>query len=375
MNVLMISFTSLIQELYHGKPREIAKFPDVKLTVLVPPHWKELWSKQRRRLELQRADTYAIEVGKTFFTGNLHFSFFGGKMRELIKNLQPDIIDMEDEPFNTGSAQVVFLRNRLSPKSRIVMHASQSDVKKYPQPFRFFEEYSYRNVAAMLARNRDAVHVLQQKGYHGRVEIIPHGVDPSLFTHSRSETKALVGLPDRFVVGYIGALAEHKGLDTLLYAVRDLECDLLFIGDGPYRDGLCALAKKLNIEEKLHLLSPVPHREVPKYLAAMDVFVLPSRTMPNWREKFGRVLIEAMAAGVPVIGSDSGEIPSVVGDCGLIFPEGNIEKLRGWLRVLGKNPAERENMSARGKLKIQAQYSWEVIARNTYSVYQEVLRG
>ena len=71
-----------------------------------------------------------------------------------------------------------------------------------------------------------------------------------------------------------------------------------------------------------------------RYLARMSVLVLPSLTTARWKEQFGRVLIEAMALGVPVIGSDSGEIPWVIGDAGLVFPEGNSAVLRERLRAL-----------------------------------------
>ena len=134
------------------------------------------------------------------------------------------------------------------------------------------------------------------------------------------------------------------------------------------------LAKELGIESKLIMLPPVPHREIPKYLAAMDVFVLPSRTRSNWREKFGRVLIEAMAAGIPLIGSDSGEIPNVIGDSGLIFHEGDAKELESKIRFLIDCPEVRIKLVEKGRERVKDLYSWEVIARKTYELYKYVLR-
>ena len=373
MKVLMISFTSLIQEMYHGKPREIAKFPGVKLTLLVPPYWKELWSDRKRELELRYADDYSIEVAPTLFTGNLHLSVFKKKIGKLPRDLQPDIIDIEDEPFNAGSAQIVYLRNRLAPRCRIVMHASQNDFKRYPFPFSMIERYSFRNVSAFLARNGEAKAILERKGFHGRIEIVPHGVDPDQFVWTRDTSRASLGWPETFTIGYIGAIASHKGLDTLVQAVRTLPCRLVFIGDGSFKSEIEKLARELAVDRRLSMLPAIPHREVPKYLAAMDVFVLPSRSVKNWREKFGRVLIEAMAARVPIVGSDSGEIPTVLGDAGLIFPENDVKMLEARLKFLIENPDERVRLAEKGYERVQAYYSWKVVARKTYSVYKSVL--
>ena len=193
MNVLMISYASLIQELYHGKPREIAKFPDVALTVFVPPFWKERWSQGKLPLEVKHSEFYDIEIGKVFFPGYMHFAFFKEKIGNLIKQLHPDIIDIEDEPFNAGSAQVIYFRNRFSPKTRIVMHTSQTDYKSYPPPFNMFERYSHRNVSAFMARSQDAADVLRRKGYKGRVEILTHGIDPAKFLWNRDTARSEFG--------------------------------------------------------------------------------------------------------------------------------------------------------------------------------------
>ena len=300
-------------------------------------------------------------------------AIFKEKIGALLRELQPDIIDLENETFNAGSAQIVYLRNRYSPKSRIVMHASQSDFKKYPLPFNWFERYSLRNVSGFMARNQDAVDVVRTKGYKGRVEIVTHGVDPLQFTWKQDAAKSALGLSNEFVIGYIGTLGEHKGLDTLVRAVAPLQCKLLLVGHGPYRNEIIRLSKELGLGNKLEIVPPIPHREVPKYLAAMDTFVLPSRTMPNWREKFGRVLIEAMAAGVPIVGSDSGEIPHVIGDAGLVFPEGNVEQLELHLKNLIENPDTRSSLTQKGRIRVNTHYSWEVIAKKTHALYQEVL--
>jgi glycosyltransferase involved in cell wall biosynthesis len=111
---------------------------------------------------------------------------------------------------------------------------------------------------------------------------------------------------------------------------------------------------------------------MPGYLNGLDVLVLPSRTRPNWKEQFGRVLIEAMACGVPVIGSDCGEIPGVIGDAGLIFREGSVAELAARLACLQADPALRVQLQRKGRQRVLERYTQKHIASLTHSVYRQL---
>jgi len=101
--------------------------------------------------------------------------------------------------------------------------------------------------------------------------------------------------------------------------------------------------------------------------------VLPSLTRPNWVEKFGRVLIEAMACGIPVIGSSSGEIPNVLGEAGLIFKEGDTGDLRDKLMRLINNKDLRNQLGKLGREKTVKHYSWKSIAGQTINLYEQLM--
>src|SRR5260370_35099434 len=105
----------------------------------------------------------------------------------------------------------------------------------------------------------------------------------------------------------------------------------------------------------------------------MDVFVLASLTRPNWKEQFGRVLVEAMACGTTVIGSRSGEIPHVIGDAGLLFQEGNVQELASCVRQLLDDPALSAQLAAKGRQRVLEHYTQERIARQMYEVYTEMM--
>jgi glycosyltransferase involved in cell wall biosynthesis len=114
---------------------------------------------------------------------------------------------------------------------------------------------------------------------------------------------------------------------------------------------------------------------MPAYYGQLDVLVVPSRALPNWKEQFGRVLVEAMACGVPVIGSDSGEIPNVIADAGLVFPENDVAGLRSHLLELQQRPELRRELSQRGRQRVLDHYTQAQIAAQTVRVYREVTSG
>ena len=104
----------------------------------------------------------------------------------------------------------------------------------------------------------------------------------------------------------------------------------------------------------------------------MDTLVLPSRTTPDWVEFFGRVLIEAMACQIPVIGSDSGEIAQVIGSAGLIFPEDETNILAQHLKLLYQNQSLRRKLALQGFQRVR-KFTWQTIAQNTLNAYINLL--
>jgi glycosyltransferase involved in cell wall biosynthesis len=277
---------------------------------------------------------------------------------------------MDEEPYNLATYLGLAAAARRGIPA--LFFTWQNIYRRYPPPFVWMEQANYRRAALALVGNADAAAVLHRKGYAGQLRVIPQfGVDPEQFS-----PRLWAGSPEQpLCVGYAGGLLPEKGVDLLLAACAGLmgEWRLQIVGEGDQGAALNAQARNLGIEERVVIAPRLPSEQMPAFYRGLDVLVLPSRTTPAWVEQFGRVLIEAMACAVPVVGSASGEIPQVIGDAGLLFPEGDVAGLRGALQRLLDEPALRLELAERGRTRVMERYTMSRIAQETVNAYSQIL--
>jgi glycosyltransferase involved in cell wall biosynthesis len=230
---------------------------------------------------------------------------------------------------------------------------------------------------AAIVGNTDGRQILQAKGYLKPIFVIPQ-LGISVDFKQKTKSFPLLNHSNRntFIVGYIGRIIKLKGIDTLLKAVSLMEqrTITLIIGRGDELPELKKTANALGIEERVIFIDTVPHEEIAGYLEAIDVLVLPSLTGKDWKEQFGQVLIEAMACGTPVVGSDSGAIPDVIGDAGLIFKEGDAVDLAEKLQIM-MNEEFREDLRQRGIKRVKTYFTHQKVAAATHTVYRFIMGG
>ena len=243
----------------------------------------------------------------------------------------------------------------------------QNIKRAYIPPFNWGERWVFKNVDYALMGTDDAGEVMRAKGYAKPMATIPQfGTDSDLFQPAKSR-------PDRpFTIGFIARIVPEKGVEVLLQAVTKLQGDwrLRLVSGGSAIDEMKALAKTLNIAHQAEFVGQLPSTALPDEYHKIDVLVLPSLTRPNWKEQFGRVLVEAMASGVPVIGSDSGAIPTVIGDAGLIAPEGDVDALAAAIQRVMNDANLRDDLVQRGRGRFLAHFTHESIAKATMTVYE-----
>jgi glycosyltransferase involved in cell wall biosynthesis len=112
---------------------------------------------------------------------------------------------------------------------------------------------------------------------------------------------------------------------------------------------------------------------MPAWYGQMDTVVQPSLTRPNWKEQFNRVLVEAMACEVPAVCSTCGEMPNVIGDAGIVFPEGDVTALCDCIDGLMRDPSRRAELGARGRARVLEHFTQARVAEETYGVYRRML--
>ncbi len=377
MKILLISH-SLVTRSNHRLPEELSRRPDVRLEVFAPDWWNE--ESRTVRQEKTSDPRYRVRVARTWFPReplpNL-FLFREGLARAL-RELRPDIIDCNEEPFSLAMGQVLALRRALAPQARLLFYSFQNIHKRYPPPFSLFEQWAFRASAAACVSVSEVGAVLRRKGYRGRLLINPPGVDQAVFRPlpgARAALRAEFGLaPGQPVLGYLGRLTPEKGVQDIVAALPALPADtrLLIVGGGE-RAAIEAQARALGVGERLVFTGAVDRLDTPRYLGAMDALVVPSRTTPRWKEQFGRVIAEAMLCGVPVIGSDSGAIPEVVGGTGLIVREASPPALAAAARLLLGQPGLARALGERARARALEHFTWERVAQARYDLYREVL--
>ncbi|HWC11997.1 MAG TPA: glycosyltransferase family 4 protein [Acidimicrobiales bacterium] len=201
-----------------------------------------------------------------------------------------------------------------------------------------------------------------------RVRVIPSGVDHRLFTGPFPDPMPAVGRPR---VLFVGRLSAQKGVDGLLRAMTLLRsgAPLVVVGDGPKRGELERLATRVGLRSRTWFTGFVPHARVPAYLHHADVLVLPSRY-----EELGSVLIEALAAGTPVVATAVGGIPSAAldGETGLLVPPGDVTSLAAAIDRVLDDPVLATRLGATGRRRA-AEYSWPRLAAEVHDAYLDVL--
>jgi glycosyltransferase involved in cell wall biosynthesis len=382
MRILMLS-KALVVGAYQKKAEELAALPGVELTVAVPPLWREP-GVGVQALERRFTCGYRLEVLPIRLNGRHHIYYFP-TIGRLVAELHPEVFHIDEESFNFATFHA--MRAGVRYGARCCFYNWATIDRWYPPPFALFERYAFGHAAHAFAGAADAATILRRHSYCGPLSVLPQfGVDPDLFAPgdggwgmgdgaSGSFRTSRPPSPIPFVVGYLGRLVPQKGVLDLVEALALLppHTRLRLIGDGVLRTQIADRAAELGLRERVELVAWT--NDVPAELRRLDALALPSRTTPTWKEQFGRILIEAMSCGVPVVGSSSGEIPQVVGDGGLIYPEGDVAALAAALRRLESDTPLRAELGRRGRSRVLERYTQAALARRYYEVYQSMLAG
>ena len=280
-----------------------------------------------------------------------------------------DVIDLHEEPFALCTAEVLLIRALRGVRTPYVLYSAQNIRKRYPIPFRWFERWALTHASGLSVCNTEAGRICEDKGFPGAAAVIPLGVDTSLF-QPRGGGRREEG---PVVVGYAGRLEVHKGVAVLLDAVaREPGLRLRVAGAGPEDAALRRRAASPDLAGRVDFVGGLDVARLAEFYRGVDVVAVPSLTTPSWTEQFGRVVVEAMACGTPVVASDSGALPDLVTDAGVLVPPGDPVALAEALVRVGTD-AELAGSLREAGLRRAATCDWRRVAERYLDLYRTAL--
>ena len=330
--------------------------------------------------ESQKEILNQVNIARTslFSLGNLSYSsliyiltalpFIFFKSLSIIKKEKVNVI--HSQGFLSGL--LGYLLSKLTNTPYIVT------VQKLEQSKSFLRKLVYNNAKVCIAASNKIKEYFEGIDCKNIV-VIPNGIDLKRFQNLERETnRKKLGLKNEFAIITVARLEKVKGLKYLIESINVLRnkyqlsvtgYKLLIVGDGRERENLKSLARKLNIEDRVQFLGQIPNEKVSEYLSASDCFVLPSL-----KEGFGIVILEAMAASIPVIGTKVGGILDIIKneESGiLVQPKDPKELAEAIFKVYSQKEFTR-NLIQNAKNSL-GKYNWKNITQKVYKIYCQLL--
>jgi glycosyltransferase involved in cell wall biosynthesis len=334
---------SVNQEVY----RELAR-RGWEVTIVLPSSWRHGYSDSPVIPRALPGLEGSLRPTPVLFRGQPQRHVYLARARALAAAARPDVAFIEAEPYALVAGQ--WWRALAGLGVPFGVQCYENIDRQLPRPVSWLRSQVLRHAAFVAARSATAAELARSWGASGEIGLAPPAV-PGWPTVPRAQHSG-------FTIGYAGRLIESKGLFDLLAAARLLagRVELVFIGDGELKS---ALRGQPVGESSVRVLDDLSHEDMPSAYAQLDVLVLPSHTTATWKEQFGRVIVEALWCGVPVVGSDSGEIPWVIGltEGGLVFPEGDSAALAERLESLAASPQLRARLATAGRAAVERLFS------------------
>lgn len=375
MRVLTIGHSYVVAQ-NRALIREVARDPQLDVTVAAPVAFRSGLGRIELQPEPPESNLKLSALAARFTQWTQIFAYDRRGLAELIGKGDFDVVHAWEEPYIYAGYQIVRAMSRSN--AAFCFRTAQNIDKRYPFPFSHFERAARSRADGWIAGGNLVFESMVRRGFpRERGRVMTLAVDLDAFKPLTPERKQAVahdlGLHPP-IVAYVGRLTRAKGIDLMMRAMDAVggstPWSLLVMGAGPMEGDLRNWAAARGWSDRVQIRL-VPHRDVPAYLGAADVLLAPSQTGPRWREQFGRMVIEAFACGVPVLGSDSGEIPYVVGDAGKVLPESDAGIwANAIVEVLGSADL-RADMARRGFERVQA-YSVASVARQYSEYYRQL---
>jgi glycosyltransferase involved in cell wall biosynthesis len=306
------------------------------------------WNEGGATVALDAGDDHFVVAARTVGRHPYAFVYDPRPLWRLLRCEHWDVLDVHEEPASLAAGELLLLRTLARSGAPVLVYGAQNLEKRFPPPFRWIERAVLRSAAAAFVCNREAGEIYRRKGFAGTVRTIGLGVDVERF-------------------------APRKGVHVVLEALAGLPTDIELHVHGAGPDGVTLqhLAAFFGLGDRAVFHGFAAHADLPEVYRSFHALVVPSQTTASWVEQFGRVVIEAMASGVPVVASDSGALPEVVGDAGIVVGESNVGDWRRALAGLAEDASARRALVTAGLDRARA-FDWRAIAGEHLALWREV---
>jgi glycosyltransferase involved in cell wall biosynthesis len=367
--VLVLSHTYL-QPAHRGKLRALAA-RGLEVTVAIPQRWRDPWFGRPIDVAWERQgglEVFPLPARGIGPKGELQKARYArGPLKALLRDRRPDLVQIEEEPTSIVAKQVVGAARRLGIPVVLLTH--QNVELQLDWWLRWKHRRMLRKLTGLVAGS-DLAGILARQD----APTLPIAVIPQLGALAPHEPQHVPH--EGLAIGFVGRLVPQKGLDNFLQALalqRSAKWRLTIVGDGPERERLEQLATELRLAARVRWTGGLPAEHVASLWPNLDVLVMPSRSSPQWREANGQVLMEAMANEVAVLGTDSGVIPELIGDAGIVVPDGDLPGLAVALERLSDVPTRR-TLAQAARARALRLYSDDAIAERTLEFWKQVVK-
>lgn len=369
LRALLVGHSYVSIEIAQKKASALARLDGVEVEVVAPRRFFELgrWMD----IEIPPPNCgyrlHALPVALPSVRGQRHAYFYRRGLRSIVRRFRPHVIDLWEEAYTAASTQVALTRELNARSAGFVISPSVRTLKRQPPPFSLGERFVISRCNYVVGRTPEVVDVMRAKGFRGLSTVIGHGVDlTTLQPLDMNECRAALNLPPGKLIVFLGRLVTDKGIDTLIESLEHVpDARLAIVGAGPEGTALQQLASKAGVRDRVVFRDAVAADAVGQVLSAADVVAMPSRI-----ERWGRVAMEALACGRPVVvGGDY--LPALVGRHGRAVPPDDPIALGAALTAtLNEAPEARARQSEEGR-QYAMSFSWDALAPRWLDVYRE----
>lgn len=365
--VLSIAHGAVRGDLGRIRYRAFVGRDEIAVELVAPSRWREYGRlMDAEPLSSHDVPLHVEPIRFPYLPAIKWYAHYYPRLSQIISRARPDVIHLWEEPWSLVALQAARLRG----PAALVLEVDQNILKSLPPPFQQIRRYVLQRTDVILARSHEAESVVRECGFRGPVFPIGYGVDQHLFhppvdRHDKKRGEVLR-------IGYVGRVCEEKGLDDALDAVATAQCkaELVIMGEGPYEARIRERIGELGLADRVTIEGWRGLDAVADVFRGLDVSVLLSRATSSWKEQFGRTIIESQSCGVPVIGSNSGAIPDIVGAGGWIVAERDPSGVARILERISREPGELAEKRAASLTNVNERFTYSITAQRLETAWR-----